>query len=431
VKAWWHAAAVNAARLQMSDHSYYIVRVSELGERAADQTITIPDQHARCRAEIERRGGTVGLVLDAVGMSGGVVIDSPAYQMALQRVQDGFTAGIVTAYGSRFARNVWAVGRFLEQLKDAGGELWFCDRPDIDYRTPSGTIIVSVDSAMNANYLDECKTKAEATIVRNILGRGIVNAVAYGYVRDLQAVDPKAIIPDPLTAPIVRRIFDERLDGRSWTSIAEGLTNDDIPTPRGGSVWREATLRGIIANEAYLGVVQYKRREHRRGKQTGEVVRVENAHEPLVSRAVWTAAQSASTVQRTGNFVAGIVGKLAVCPSCGGRLSVAGSGKNLTYGCRRQRNAGKCSAPVFITKRIADEVVEAAVRDALVGRVGTSPRTRLAELHAIEAAARDRGGCARSRRLRARSWSVTLRLPLRSTRRRSRRACLSVRGALT
>jgi hypothetical protein len=124
--------------------------------------------------------------------------------MALHRVQDGLTAGIVTAYGSRFARNAWAVGRFLEQLKAAGGELWFCDRPDIDYRTPSGTIIVSVDSAMNANYLDECKTKAEATIARNILGRGIVNAVAYGYMRDPQAADPKAIIPIRL----LRRSFD-------------------------------------------------------------------------------------------------------------------------------------------------------------------------------------------------------------------------------
>jgi hypothetical protein len=164
---------------------------------------------------------------------------------------------------------------------------------------------------------------------------------------------------------------------------------DGIPSPSGGSVWRVSTLRGIVANEAYLGVVQYKRREHRRGKRTGEVVRVENAHQPLVSRAAWTAAQAASTVQRTGNFVAGIVGKLAVCPSCGGKLSVAGSGKNLTYGCRRQRNAGKCPAPVFITKRIADEVVEAAVRGALVGRVGTSPETRLAELYALEAAARE------------------------------------------
>lgn len=74
-------------------------------------------------------------MLDAVDVSGGVVIDSPAYQAALARVQRGETTGIVVAYSSRFARNAWAVGRYLEQLKAADGELWFCDRPDIDYRT--------------------------------------------------------------------------------------------------------------------------------------------------------------------------------------------------------------------------------------------------------------------------------------------------------
>jgi DNA invertase Pin-like site-specific DNA recombinase len=366
----------------------YIIRVSELGERDEDQTVTIPEQHERCRAEIERQHGRVGRALDAVDVSGGVVIDSDAYQLALQRVQQGTTAGIVVAYSSRFARNVWAVGRYLEALKLAGGELWFCDRPDIDYRTPSGAIIVSIDAVMNDNYLQECKSKAEATIQRNIIERGIVNVVPYGYRRDPAADDSKAIIPDE-TAPIVRRIFTERLDGRSWSSIARQLTADSIPTPRGGVAWSVPTVRNIVSNETYVGTAKYQRRTYRKGERTGEVVRHENAHEPLVSRAVWKAAQSSETVQRTGKLVAGITGRLAVCPSCGGKLSVAGSEPHLTYGCRRQRNGGKCPAPVYITKRIVDDVVEAAVRGALQGRIGTTPETRIGELVAVEAQARE------------------------------------------
>jgi DNA invertase Pin-like site-specific DNA recombinase len=336
----------------------FIIRVSELGERDEHQTITIPEQRDKCLAEIERIGGRAGIELNAVDVSGGVVIDSPAYANALTRVQSGETAGIVVAYSSRFARNAWAVGRYLEQLKKADGELWFCDRPGIDYRTPSGAIIVSVDAVMNANYLQETKDKAEHALRHNILVRGIPSKCPFGYRRNEDGPndptrDPKALTPNPATAPTVERIFRARADGRSWVDIA---AETDLSVP---------TVRGIVRNEAYLGVVQYKRREYRKGARTGEVLRKDGCHEPLVPPALWKAAQSSTTVQRSGTYAAGIAGGLLVCGSCGGRLAVAGSATNLTYGCRRQRNGGKCKAPVFVLKGRADEFVERQVLEAL------------------------------------------------------------------
>lgn len=377
----------------------YVIRVSELGDRDPDNLVTINDQRDACRKEIARRQGHVGLELDAVDVSGGVVIDSPAYQGALERVQGGQSRGIVVAYSSRFARNAWAVGRYLEQLKLADGELWFCDRPDIDYRTPMGAIIVAVDSVMNANYLAECKTKAERTIAEKIVKQGIANAVPYGYRRNgnwtegelVGRIDPnrppKALVIEPSTAPVVRRIFEERLAGRSWTGIAESLNADRIPAPRGGH-WGISTVRSIVGCETYTGVVQYKRRTHRRGKPDGRVDRHENAHEAIVSRATWRAAQASTSVQRTGRWAAGITGGLARCSGCGGRLSVAGTSPHLTYGCRRQRNGNRCAAPVYIIKSVVDGLVLNHVRSALTGRVGVSPETRLAQLLDAEASAR-------------------------------------------
>jgi DNA invertase Pin-like site-specific DNA recombinase len=340
----------------------YVIRVSELGDRDSDATLTIPEQEARCLAEIARHGGRPGLKLDAVDVSGGVVIDSPAYKKALKRVESRQSAGIVVAYSSRFARNWTAVGRYLEALQKAapgGGELWFADRPDIDYRTPSGAIVVSMDSVMNANYLAETKSKAEHTLRHNVLVRGIPSKCPYGYVRNEDSVepdpdrDPKALVPDPETAPTVQTIFRLRADGCSWV---------DISSETGVSV---PTIRGIIRNVSYLGVVQYRRREHRKGAKTGEVLRKEGCHEPLVSKALWKAAQSSTTVQRSGRYEAGIAGGLLRCGHCGGKLAVAGSEANLTYGCRRQRNGGKCGAPVFVLKDRADDFVEARVLDAL------------------------------------------------------------------
>src|SRR5262249_50082556 len=43
--------------------------------------------------------------------------------------------------------------------------------------------------------------------------------------------DTAALDPDPLTAPIVRRIYREAREGRSLRLIAQGLERDGIPTP--------------------------------------------------------------------------------------------------------------------------------------------------------------------------------------------------------
>jgi hypothetical protein len=144
-----------------------------------------------------------------------------------------------------------------------------------------------------------------------------------------------------------------RADGCSWVAISDET---------GLSV---ATIRSVIPNTAYIGVVQYQRREHRKGAKTGDVIRKDDCHEPLVSKSLWKAAQSGKTVQRSGTYEAGIAGGLLICGSCGGRLAVAGSAANLTYGCRRQRNGGKCKAPMFVMKSRADEFVENHVLDAL------------------------------------------------------------------
>ncbi|GAA4955939.1 recombinase family protein [Actinoplanes utahensis] len=69
--------------------------------------------------------------------------------------------------------------------------------------------------------------------------------------------------PDPITAPIVKRIFAEYTAGRGMTSIARGLTQDGIPCPsaydrarnphRNTQVWETTAVRAILQNPRYTG----------------------------------------------------------------------------------------------------------------------------------------------------------------------------------
>lgn len=377
-----------------------ILSVSELGKRrrSDDSTMTLDDQKDRCLRLIETKNARLGKVHDAESVSGWIAIDSPKYRVAVDRIRSGASDGLVLAYFSRSARNSWAQARFFEELEALGADCWFADRPEVDYRSDEGRFEFGVRSVMEERYLLDKRRQGNDFSQLVILERGVHNKVPYGYTRSAlriespgskkrhgpkhdEQLDERALVPDPERAPWVRRIFEWRVDGVSWVEIRDRLEREGAPPP-GEKGWTVGTIRSMVKNESYLGWVQYKRREHRRGQRTGEVLRNEKAHEPLVPSTLWRDAQMAESLQRTGSHAAGIAGGLLRCETCGGNLSVAGTAPYLTYGCRNQANHGRCPKPVFVVKRAADDAVEDLVLDALRSRDREPPDDALDGLRA-------------------------------------------------
>jgi site-specific DNA recombinase len=75
--------------------------------------------------------------------------------------------------------------------------------------------------------------------------------------------------PDPATAPIVRRIYAEFLQGAGYLAIAERLNADQLPSPSGydpgrnphrqGIGWTKHTVRAILVNPRYTGYQVWNR----------------------------------------------------------------------------------------------------------------------------------------------------------------------------
>ena len=71
------------------------------------------------------------------------------------------------------------------------------------------------------------------------------------------------LAPDPMTAPVVQRIYELYLSGAGYKQIATVLTNEGIPSPsahdrtrnshRSGHAWAISAVRTILANPRYLG----------------------------------------------------------------------------------------------------------------------------------------------------------------------------------
>ncbi len=79
----------------------------------------------------------------------------------------------------------------------------------------------------------------------------------YGYILDTERPrDPSRVRLDPVKTAVVEQIFGWYTDpGKSATlyAVAKQLSDQGIPTPKGGRRWNVATIRGILRAPAYTG----------------------------------------------------------------------------------------------------------------------------------------------------------------------------------
>jgi hypothetical protein len=140
----------------------------------------------------------------------------------------------------------------------------------------------------------------------------------------------------------------------------------------------------LIQNPVYLGQAR-----------SGELVN-EHAHEPIVTRAEFDAAQSSRTLltPRDGSLAAqALLGGLIRCAGCGHTLKIAGhltpstKGRYPFYYCTGRYASGPCPARANIRAEAADNYVEQQVLAALQAEGGLVAEARAAN-DQLEQAAR-------------------------------------------
>ncbi|ACJ80179.1 MULTISPECIES: recombinase family protein [Bacillus cereus group] len=158
-------------------------------------------------------------------------------------------------------------------------------------------------------------------------GKHIGKKPPYGYLKD----ENLRLYPDPEKAWIVKKIFELMCDGKGRQMIAAELDRlgIDPPVTKRGA-WDSSTITSIIKNEVYTGVIVWGKFKHkkRNGKYTRHKnpqekwIMYENAHEPIISKELFDAANEAHssrhkpaviTSKKLTNPLAGIL----KCKLCG------------------------------------------------------------------------------------------------------------------
>ena len=100
-------------------------------------------------------------------------------------------------------------------------------------------------------------------------------------------------------AAIVRRIYQEFLDGYGTFQIARRLTDEKVPMAFGGKEWCASHIRKVLTNEKIKGDTRFQKTYNadyltkRRAKNRGELPQyyIEGSHPGIIDRDTWECVQ--------------------------------------------------------------------------------------------------------------------------------------------
>ena len=193
-------------------------------EEQGDSRAGLESQEAAIRAEVERRGWTLGELYTDVA-SGKSLRKRDQLGAALRALAAGDADALVVAKLDRLSRSVLD---FASMMETAAREKWAVVVLDlgVDTTTPNGELVANIMISM-------------AQWERRIIGERTKSALAAVKARGTH-VGRKSGVDDET----VRLIRILRESGRSWQQIADALTSNGVDTGQGGK-WHASTVRKI------------------------------------------------------------------------------------------------------------------------------------------------------------------------------------------
>lgn len=219
----------------------------------------------------------------------GTNFDRPQWQRLMEDAKTGKVNCIIVKDLSRLGRNYIEAGNYLEKIFPFIGIRFIAisDGYDSENLKPEDTgLLLPLKNIINASYAKDLSQKiSSARHVQRSRGEFTGSVVPFGYKKDQQRKGRFVVNEDE--AIVVRQIFKLFGEGESYSEIARKLNRLRIPSPQ-GKVWRYQSIRGIIANEVYLG----RMTQGKRCSRDTDVVTVENTHDAIITEELFEKTQS-------------------------------------------------------------------------------------------------------------------------------------------
>lgn len=309
----------------------------------------------------------------------------PAFKRMMYEVKCGRVGIVIVKDQSRLGRDYLQTGMLME--------ITF---PQYDVRFIA--VNDGVDSANGVsdfsgikNYFNDFYARDTSRKIRAVQrakgerGERVGTTIPYGYMKSPD--NPKQFIPNPETAPVVKRIFEMYANGIGIVKICDRLSREQIVSPsvyafkttgsKSGSPdltrpyhWAQTTVRAMLSNQEYVGdTVNFKtysksNKLKKRLKNAPENILIfRDTHEAIIDRKTFELVQKHFAGRKRPDKQ-GEMDKYAgylFCGECGSRLYLH-RGKtikpeNNNFQCGGfQRRTTDCTAH-YIRENVLDQIV--------------------------------------------------------------------------
>jgi DNA invertase Pin-like site-specific DNA recombinase len=299
------------------------------------------------------------------GISGDATEKREAFKEMIRDAQEKGDFSVVLCWDqSRFGRfDSLEAGYWIFPLVKAGvTKLVTVANGVIDWQDDNHRILFGInqDAGMRRYLTDLSRNIVRGQRRRAETGRWTFGAPPYGYrVGD----DGRLEYGEPDKVQVVRLMYELRLDGWGFRTIAQELNDRGIPSPR-GKRWEMQVVSDKLRDPVYMGDITFPRRKRGRyhtsadgrtvsvnspGAKAAKPTTIRDAHPAIVSRETFALAQEVTRQCRkhytSGPGKASALSGLVVCGNCGGKMIAAQDHRKGNASGRRYRcgtyHAGK------------------------------------------------------------------------------------------
>ena len=343
---------------------------------------SLQNQQEICRAFAEKQGWTIAGSSSDDNISG-MNFSRRGLDMLTAAVQAKQVDAVLMKDLSRLGRHRTQTALFIDYLREhrvrvisvTEGVDTFCEEDDL---------MIGVRGLMNDYYAKDIGKKIRAGY-RQKQKDGLVITPPFGYWKDRNT---NQVLVYPEAAETVQLIYALYLQGCGQKKIARRLNSLGRKTPAqimterlgydsqkphktrdGQFLWTYASVKNVLVEEAYTGVLVNHRREYCGGKaravNEADWLRHENVYPVIIEKAIWQKVQTRLKQQArptAGNRAKHRYAGLLTCRDCGDgfipMIRYWNGSQRVEYVCRGYHRNGKshCSS-----HRIHEEVLDKAV----------------------------------------------------------------------
>ncbi|CDF12025.1 site-specific recombinase for integration and excision [Mycoplasma sp. CAG:776] len=265
----------------------------------------------------------------------------PQFQRMLDDVKSRKINRIIALKLDRVTRSIKDLEELVQFLEEHNCSLE-CAYEEINISNANGRFFVRMLTVLSQLEIERC---SERTLIGldGALKQKHTPACPYGYMKD-----NKKLIINGDTAPTIKRIFKEYINGKSACKIATEFTNNKVDNRS----WGSTTIDKILTNRIYIG--EYEARKYSKSQKQ---ILIEDFAPPIITRYIWIEAQKQREKNSYSHYIKHnyIFRQKLICEHCNNLLvGTSGTGKSkevqLYYRCT------KCKSIKSINEKKIEDV---------------------------------------------------------------------------